>query len=163
MCTLKSVCVYKVYSLSKVNRNPICMTLCFVSFAAVSVGQLLIALHSGSQIFPLFLPLPPDCLSDVSLPTLKADRWDLEPIGCWGEFPLFLITWRSTKILKCLGCQEFAQSSFLQCVSPLSWCWLQYCGLHILIVMWLEMIKILDTKQRWDMTWEQLSHTYLYI
>lgn len=35
------------------------MTLCFVSFAAVSVGQLLIALHSGSQIFPLFLPLPP--------------------------------------------------------------------------------------------------------
>lgn len=50
------------------------MTLCFVSFAAVSVGQLLIALHSGSQIFPLFLPLPPDCLSDVSLPTLKADR-----------------------------------------------------------------------------------------
>lgn len=46
------------------------MILCFVSFAAVSVGQLLIALHSGSQIF--FPAL--HCLSDVSLPTLKADR-----------------------------------------------------------------------------------------
>lgn len=74
MCTLESVCVYKVYSLSKVNRNPICMTLCFVSFAAVSVVQLLIALHSGSQIFSPLPSLAPHCLSDVSLPTLKADR-----------------------------------------------------------------------------------------
>lgn len=68
------VCIYKVYSLSKVNRNPICMTLCFVNFAAVSVGQLLIALHSGSQIFSYFPSLVPHCLSDVSLPILKADR-----------------------------------------------------------------------------------------
>lgn len=50
------------------------MILCFVSFAAVSVGQLLIALHSGSQIFsPLLFPVL-YCLSDVSLLTLKADR-----------------------------------------------------------------------------------------
>lgn len=68
------VCIYKVCSLSKVNRNPICMTLCFVNFAAISVGQLLIALHSGSQIFSSFPSLVPHCLSDVSLPTLKADR-----------------------------------------------------------------------------------------
>lgn len=46
------------------------MILCFVNFAGVSVGQLLIALRSGSQIF--FSAL--HCLSDVSLPTLKADR-----------------------------------------------------------------------------------------
>lgn len=50
------------------------MILCFVSFAAVSVDQLLIALHSGSHIFSP-LPFPAlHCLSDVSLPTLKADR-----------------------------------------------------------------------------------------
>lgn len=56
-------------------------------------------------------------------------------------------------------------------MSPLSWCWLQYRGLHILTAMWLEMIITLDIK-RWDssdsgfllfLTWEQLSHTYLYI
>lgn len=68
------MCVYKVCSLQKVNRNSVCMILCFVSFAAVSVGQMLIALQSGSQIFSL-LPFPAlHCLSDVSLPTLKADR-----------------------------------------------------------------------------------------
>lgn len=49
------------------------MILCSVSFAAVTVGQLLIALHSGSRIlFPLPFPAL-HCLSDVSLPTLKAD------------------------------------------------------------------------------------------
>lgn len=50
------------------------MTLCFVSFAAVSVVQLLIALHSGSQIFFPLPSLAPHCLSDVSLSTLKANR-----------------------------------------------------------------------------------------
>lgn len=71
------------------------MILCFVSFAAVSVGQLLIALCSASQIFkqPPPLPFPAfHCLSDVSLPTLIPDRGDLEPIGYWGNFPFLLIT-----------------------------------------------------------------------